>query len=60
MYNVQGKIGGDAELSPRGQMYAKALPSLILEAVGDSPLNVSTLPYFSIPILLLPVSFRKG
>ncbi|KAL7414700.1 6-phosphofructo-2-kinase-domain-containing protein [Mrakia frigida] len=42
MYNVQGKIGGDAELSPRGQMYAKALPSLILDAVGDSPLNVWT------------------
>jgi 6-phosphofructo-2-kinase/fructose-2,6-biphosphatase 2 len=43
MYNVEGKIGGDAELSPRGQMYAKALPSLIVDAVGDQPLNVSLL-----------------
>lgn len=34
MYNLEGKIGGDAELSPRGEMYAKKLPSLVLESVG--------------------------
>lgn len=41
MYNVGGQIGGDAELSPRGQEYAKALPGLILDNVGDAPLTVS-------------------
>lgn len=34
MYNLEGKIGGDAELSPRGEMYAKKLPELVLESVG--------------------------
>jgi hypothetical protein len=29
MYNVEGKIGGDSDLSPRGWEYAKALPDLI-------------------------------
>lgn len=42
MYNVGGQIGGDAELSPRGQEYAKALPGLILDNVGDAPLTVWT------------------
>ncbi|TGO38514.1 hypothetical protein BGAL_0069g00110 [Botrytis galanthina] len=43
MYNLEGKIGGDAELSPRGEMYAKKLPSLVLESVGDNrPLTVWT------------------
>ncbi|CED84624.1 bifunctional 6-phosphofructo-2-kinase fructose--bisphosphate 2-phosphatase [Phaffia rhodozyma] len=42
MYNVNGQIGGDADLSERGQKYAKALPSLILENVGDAPLTVWT------------------
>lgn len=44
MYNVEGKIGGDAELSPRGLKYAKALPGLILENVGDAPLTVRSIP----------------
>lgn len=44
MYNLEGKIGGDAELSPRGEMYAKKLPSLVLESVG-----VCTFPSRSSP-----------
>ncbi|KAI7880841.1 bifunctional 6-phosphofructo-2-kinase/fructose-2,6-bisphosphate 2-phosphatase [Lichtheimia hyalospora FSU 10163] len=41
-FNVQDKIGGDADLSPRGQMYANRLPDLIKEHVGDRPLTVWT------------------
>lgn len=50
MYNVNGQIGGDADLSERGQMYAKALPSLILDNVGDAPLTVR-------PSIFLPFSW---
>lgn len=39
-YNVEGKIGGDSDLSPQGWKYAKALPNLVHEAVGDAPLTV--------------------
>ncbi|PWN52469.1 bifunctional 6-phosphofructo-2-kinase/fructose-2,6-bisphosphate 2-phosphatase [Violaceomyces palustris] len=39
-YNVQGKIGGDSELSERGMAYAKALPKLIQDNIGDAPLTV--------------------
>ena len=39
-YNVEGKIGGDSDLSPRGWMYAKALPQLIKDNIGDAPLTV--------------------
>lgn len=42
MFNVGGQIGGDAELSSRGQQYSKMLPSLILDNVGDAPLQVWT------------------
>jgi broad specificity phosphatase PhoE len=42
MYNVGGQIGGDSDLSPRGQQYSKMLPSLILDNVGDAPLQVWT------------------
>lgn len=41
MYNVQGKIGGDAELSPRGMEYARALPGLVKQHIGDIELEVS-------------------
>lgn len=44
MFNVGGQIGGDAELSPRGQQYSKTLPSLILDNVGDAPLQVRNTP----------------
>lgn len=42
MYNVEGKIGGDAELSPRGMQYARALPGMIKKHVGDARLEVSS------------------
>ncbi|KAJ7116434.1 6-phosphofructo-2-kinase-domain-containing protein [Mycena epipterygia] len=41
-YNVEGKIGGDSLLSPRGMEYAKALPALIKDNIGDQPLTVWT------------------
>ncbi|TFY80182.1 hypothetical protein EWM64_g3836 [Hericium alpestre] len=41
-YNVEGKIGGDSPLSERGLKYAKALPALVLDNIGDSPLTVWT------------------
>ncbi|KAL1935178.1 hypothetical protein VTP01DRAFT_4318 [Rhizomucor pusillus] len=41
-FNVEGKIGGDAELSPRGEKYASRLPGLIAKHLGDRPLTVWT------------------
>ncbi|KAI9271805.1 6-phosphofructo-2-kinase-domain-containing protein [Phascolomyces articulosus] len=41
-FNLEDKIGGDADLSPRGQMYADALPELIEKHLGDRPLTVWT------------------
>jgi 6-phosphofructo-2-kinase/fructose-2,6-biphosphatase 2 len=40
-YNVEGKIGGDADLSERGFKYSKALPDLIRDNIGDAPLTVT-------------------
>jgi hypothetical protein len=37
---VEGKIGGDSQLSERGMEYAKALPKLIADAIGGTPLTV--------------------
>ena len=37
---MEGKIGGDSLLSPRGMKYAEALPALIKENIGDAPLTV--------------------
>ncbi|MCJ1350035.1 MAG: Fructose-2,6-bisphosphatase [Icmadophila ericetorum] len=34
-YNLEGKIGGDANISSRGEAYARALPSLVAKSVGD-------------------------
>ncbi|CEI92106.1 Putative 6-phosphofructo-2-kinase/fructose-2, 6-biphosphatase [Rhizopus microsporus] len=42
MFNLQGKIGGDSELSPRGLLYAKKLPELIKTHLGDKQLVVWT------------------
>ncbi|KAG8759980.1 Fructose-2,6-bisphosphatase [Serendipita sp. 396] len=42
VYNVEGKIGGDAPLSPRGLQYATALPNLIKDNLGDATLTVWT------------------
>ncbi|CEQ39868.1 SPOSA6832_01426, partial [Sporobolomyces salmonicolor] len=39
-YNVDGQIGGDAPLSERGEKYMQALPQLIKEKLGDTPLTV--------------------
>ncbi|KAJ3123309.1 Fructose-2,6-bisphosphatase [Nowakowskiella sp. JEL0407] len=33
MYNVEGKIGGDSDLSPRGRIFAKKLPELIAQQI---------------------------
>ena len=38
---MEGKIGGDSDLSPRGWDYAMALPDLIRQNIGDGPLEVS-------------------
>lgn len=40
MYNLEGKIGGDADLSPRGLQYARKLPEMMRKLVGDSELTV--------------------
>lgn len=34
-YNLEGQIGGDADLSSRGEAYAHALPDLVHKSVGD-------------------------
>lgn len=34
-YNLSGKIGGDADLSERGQAYARSLPNLVNQMVGE-------------------------
>lgn len=36
MFNLDGRIGGDTTLSPRGELYAKKLPDLVRESVGVS------------------------
>jgi hypothetical protein len=36
MLNLEGRIGGDAELSHRGEEYARKLPQLVRESVGVS------------------------
>ncbi|TVY82081.1 Fructose-2,6-bisphosphatase [Lachnellula suecica] len=42
-YNLGGQIGGDADLSPRGHEYARLLPELVRQSVGDDrPLTVWT------------------
>ncbi|PON21101.1 hypothetical protein TGAM01_v210057 [Trichoderma gamsii] len=43
LYNLSGRIGGDMLLSPRGEQYARKLPDLVRESVGDDrPLTVWT------------------
>ncbi|KAJ7220109.1 bifunctional 6-phosphofructo-2-kinase fructose-2,6-bisphosphate 2-phosphatase [Mycena pura] len=41
-YNVLQKLGGDSLLSPHGMQYAKALPALIKDNIGDAQLTVWT------------------
>ena len=40
MYNLSGQIGGDANLSSRGQRYAQELPKLVKASAGETPLTV--------------------
>jgi 6-phosphofructo-2-kinase/fructose-2,6-biphosphatase 2 len=42
MYNLEGKIGGNSDLSPRGEAFAKMLPEIILEQIGQKKLIVWT------------------
>lgn len=42
MYNLSGKIGGDADISARGEAYARALPSLVARTAGPRVLTVWT------------------
>lgn len=42
LYNLSGQIGGDVDISTRGEMYAKALPGLVSRSAGDLPLTVWT------------------
>lgn len=42
MYNLSGKIGGDADISPRGEAYARALPELVRQSAGNRTLTVWT------------------
>lgn len=39
---MEGKIGGDSPLSPRGEMYASRLPDLIRRNLGDQNLTIWT------------------
>ncbi|KAI4157842.1 MAG: hypothetical protein LQ342_007956 [Letrouitia transgressa] len=34
-FNLEGKIGGDSNISARGELYARALPDLVARSVGD-------------------------
>lgn len=34
-FNLSGRIGGDADISERGELYAKKLPNLVAESVED-------------------------
>ncbi|KAL8686768.1 MAG: hypothetical protein Q9218_006879 [Villophora microphyllina] len=34
-FNLAGKIGGDADLSARGELYAQVLPDVVARSVGD-------------------------
>ena len=34
-YNLEGKIGGDADISERGEAYARALPDLVAQSVPE-------------------------
>jgi len=41
-YNLEGKLGGDADLSERGERYAQKLPNLVKESAGGRRLTVWT------------------
>lgn len=62
-FNVEGKIGGDSSLSNRGMEYARALPGLVTDNIGNAPLTVSIpttiYPLYS-AILTGPYLTRSG
>jgi len=35
VYNLHGKIGGDADISERGELYARKLPELVKQSAGE-------------------------
>lgn len=41
-HNLAGRIGGNADLSERGQIFAQRLPELLHKQLGDIPLSVWT------------------
>jgi 6-phosphofructo-2-kinase/fructose-2,6-biphosphatase 2 len=41
--NLNGKIGGDSDLSPRGELYARKLPELVRQSVRVGFINLSFL-----------------
>jgi 6-phosphofructo-2-kinase/fructose-2,6-biphosphatase 2 len=59
-YNLSGKIGGDANLSERGEAYARALPGLVQRSAGDRELIVwtSTLKRTNLTARFLPYKER--
>lgn len=62
MYNLDGRIGGDASLSLRGEQYARKLPDLVHESVGgDRPLTVwtSTLKRTIATARFLPANYNQ-
>ncbi|KAI2626850.1 6-phosphofructo-2-kinase [Xylaria nigripes] len=62
LFNLTGRIGGDADLSPRGHQYAKKLPELVRQSVGnDRPLTVwtSTLKRTIATARYLPANYNQ-
>jgi 6-phosphofructo-2-kinase / fructose-2,6-biphosphatase 2 len=41
-FNLLGRIGGDADISSRGEAYARALPDLVRKSAGDLKLTIWT------------------
>ena len=42
LFNVQQRIGGDTSLSPRGQLFARKLPEVILQNLASDTLTIWT------------------
>jgi 6-phosphofructo-2-kinase/fructose-2,6-biphosphatase 2 len=57
-FNLSGKIGGDANLSNRGEAYARKLPELVRQSVGVS-ISLSLLLAFTY-VLRMTVLSRSG
>jgi 6-phosphofructo-2-kinase / fructose-2,6-biphosphatase 2 len=54
---VEAKIGGDSDLSERGLRYARALPDLIRDNIGDAALTVQSQslcrPFLSYVVIII-------